>query len=496
MNEDDNWLPPDNMQEGPVAAVAHRTSPTNMGLALLAHLAAHDFGYLSTGRMLERLERMLNAIHNLERYNGHLYNWYDTRTLEPLHPHYVSTVDNGNLAGHLLTLRPGLLELADTPVWDARALAGLADTAEVLGTALKAEKLDCPAWRAFHKAIEDSREASFPSLDEAADCLQRLLMLAEGLQAACRPEPGGDAAFWQNALIDQCRDIHDDIHRVLLPTAVTLTDHSLGLPTWRRLTGLDPRALPESARVRASEVRDLAVERVALADRLARRAAELADMDFDLLYDPRRDLLSIGYNVDERRRDASYYDLLASEARLAYFVAIASGQLPQDSWFSLGRLLTGVDGDPVLLSWSGSMFEYLMPALVMPSYPGSLLECTCRGPCAARSSTAATTACPGAYPNRVTTPWMPTFITSTARSACRAWVSNPAWARTWSSLPTPRSWPSCSRPKPPVATCANWPRRGRPAASACTRPWTARPCVCRAAKTRPYCLSLCPTIRA
>ena len=125
MNEDDNWLPPDNMQEGPVAAVAHRTSPTNMGLALLAHLAAHDFGYLSTGRMLERLERMLNAIHNLERYNGHLYNWYDTRTLEPLHPHYVSTVDNGNLAGHLLTLRPGLLELADTPVWDARALAGL-----------------------------------------------------------------------------------------------------------------------------------------------------------------------------------------------------------------------------------------------------------------------------------------------------------------------------------------------------------------------------------
>ena len=379
VNEDDNWLPPDNMQEGPVAAVAHRTSPTNMGLALLAHLAAHDFGYLSTGRMLERLERMLNAIHNLERYNGHLYNWYDTRTLEPLHPHYVSTVDNGNLAGHLLTLRPGLLELADTPVWDARALAGLADTAEVLGTALKAEKLDCPAWRAFHKAIEDSREASFPSLDEAADCLQRLLMLAEGLQAACRPEPGGDAAFWQNALIDQCRDIHDDIHRVLLPTAVTLTDHSLGLPTWRRLTGLDPRALPESARVRASEVRDLAVERVALADRLARRAAELADMDFDLLYDPRRDLLSIGYNVDERRRDASYYDLLASEARLAYFVAIASGQLPQDSWFSLGRLLTGVDGDPVLLSWSGSMFEYLMPALVMPSYPGSLLECTCRG---------------------------------------------------------------------------------------------------------------------
>lgn len=379
VNPENNWLPPDNMQEQPVAVVAHRTSPTNMGLALLAHLAAYDFGYLSAGRMLERLERMMNTMAGLERHNGHLYNWYDTQTLQTLNPPYISTVDNGNLAGHLLTLRSGLLELADAPAFDVRVLTGLGDTADVLADALRAEGVDCPAWQAFLHGVETARTTSFLTLEEAADHLQRLLTLAEGLRASCRPASDGDAAFWENALLEQCQDIHADIHRYLLPAAATLTDRRLNMPTWRDLAALDVRVLPESARARASEVRGLAMERIALAERLADRAAELADMDFALLYDTKRDLLSIGYNVNERRRDASYYDLLASEARLTYFVAIATGQLPQDSWFSLGRLLTGVDGEPVLLSWSGSMFEYLMPPLVMPSYTGSLLDSTCRG---------------------------------------------------------------------------------------------------------------------
>ncbi|MCH5276813.1 MAG: cyclic beta 1-2 glucan synthetase [Desulfovibrionaceae bacterium] len=379
VRDEDNWLPPDNIQESPVAAVAHRTSPTNMGLALLAHLAAHDFGYLSSGRMLERLERMLNAIHGLERYTGHLYNWYDTRTLKTLHPPYISTVDNGNLAGHLLTLRSGLLELADAPVWNAFFLPGLADTAELLDSALKAESPGCPAWRKFRKALDEARARSFPSLDEAADCLQGLRILADGLESACHADPDGEAAFWLAAIIRQCRDIHDDLRNFLPPAGVTLAHPDLAMPTLRQLAGLDASAMPGPARDRAMRVRELAAGRLAQAERLARQAAELADMDFRLLYDPGRDLLSIGYNVNERRRDTSCYDLLASEARLAYFVAIASGQLPQDSWFSLGRQLTAVHGKPVLLSWSGSMFEYLMPSLVMPGYAGSLLDSTCHG---------------------------------------------------------------------------------------------------------------------
>ena len=119
-----------------------------------------------------------------------------------------------------------------------------------------------------------------------------------------------------------------------------------------------------------------AQERLAAIDRLARQAGEFAHLEYDFLFDEARHLLAIGYNVGERRRDLSYYDLLASEARLGTFVAIAQGELPQESWFALGRLLTSSGGEPTLLSWSGSMFEYLMPLLVMPTYEGTLLDQT------------------------------------------------------------------------------------------------------------------------
>ena len=139
---EDNWLPPDNVQEIPKPTIAHRTSPTNMGMALLSHLAAHDFGYLSTGRLLERVTATLECMAGLERHHGHFYNWYDTQSLLPLAPRYVSTVDSGNLAGLLLTLRPGLLGLVDTPLFDQRTLSGLGDTLDVLQQALQDGNLD------------------------------------------------------------------------------------------------------------------------------------------------------------------------------------------------------------------------------------------------------------------------------------------------------------------------------------------------------------------
>ena len=154
-----------------------------------------------------------------------------------------------------------------------------------------------------------------------------------------------------------------------------------GIPTLRQLARIEPLCWPADAG--AESVRERARERIAAIEQLAQQAGDLALMDYRFLYDAARDLLAIGYNVDERRLDASYYDLLASEARLASFVAIAQGQLPQDNWFALGRLLTTSGGEPVLLSWSGSMFEYLMPLLVMPSYEGTLLDQTCRAAVAA-----------------------------------------------------------------------------------------------------------------
>ena len=228
---EDHGLPADNFQETPEPRVAHRTSPTNIGMGLLATLAAHDLGFIATDVLARRIDATLTTMEGLERHEGHLLNWYDTQSLAALPPRYVSTVDSGNLAGALMTLASGL------------------------------------------------REAGLPEL--------------------------------------------------------------------------------------------------------AARASAFADaMGFRFLYDPQRRILSIGFRLADAegpgRLDNSYYDLLASEARLASFIAIARGELPETHWFHLGRLVTSVSGLPTLLSWSGTAFEYLMPLLVMKSYPGTLLDQSCR----------------------------------------------------------------------------------------------------------------------
>ncbi|HET7755304.1 MAG TPA: glucoamylase family protein, partial [Anaeromyxobacteraceae bacterium] len=231
MGPEDHGLPPDNFQEVPEPKVAHRTSPTNIGMGLLSTLAAHDLGFIETPELAHRVDAMLTTMEGLERFEGHPFNWYDTRSLAPLPPRYVSTVDSGNLAG-------------------------------------------------------------------------ALIVMSEGLRA-------------------------------------------LGLES------------------------------------LARRAAAFADgMSFRFLYDPRRHLFAIGYrgagDDGPGRLAPAHYDLLASEARLASFIAIAKGEVPEEHWFHLGRTATSVQGVATLLSWSATMFEYLMPLLVMRSYPGTLLDDSCR----------------------------------------------------------------------------------------------------------------------
>ncbi len=347
---DDHWLPPDNYQEYRVAAVAHRTSPTNIGLALLANLSAYDFGYLPAGQLIERTANTLRTMDRLERHRGHFYNWYDTQTLQPLPPRYVSTVDSGNLAGHLLTLRAGLLALADDRILPARLFDGLSDTLALLGDAAQ-----------LRTELESACAAPPRTLAAARACLERL---AAGAADAAAAE--SDVGGWAHALARQCREALDEL-AFFAPCELD------AIPTLRQLARLDPTRSPHIAQASAR-----ARDRVATVERLARQCGELARMEYEFLFDKSRHLLTIGYNVDERRADPGYYDLLASEARLSSFVAIAQGQLPQESWFALGRLLTGTAGEPVLLSWSGSMFEYLMPLLVMPTYDNTLLDQTCR----------------------------------------------------------------------------------------------------------------------
>lgn len=384
VGEEDRWLPPDNIQQHPALVVAHRTSPTNIGLALLANLAAHDLGYLQTGGVIERIRLSLATMELLPRYRGHFYNWYDTQTLQPLPPRYVSTVDSGNLAGHLLTLRQGLLALAEAPVLAPCTFRGMADTLGILeetrGTATGKDEDLVRALMMFRDRLDAVLAQSPATLADAETVLAALSAQAQMIAAAW-PMPA-DAAekepvpHWPAMLVDACLAAQVEL-RYLVPWLSPTQDahdrpaDGAGAAAIPNLRGLANGSQGELAQQRARE-------RIHQLERLAHLAGQYSLMEYDFLYDPARHLLAIGYNAEERRIDSSYYDLLASEARLASFVAIAQGQLPQESWFALGRSLTEVNGAATLLSWSGSMFEYLMPQLVMPSYPDTLLDQTMR----------------------------------------------------------------------------------------------------------------------
>ena len=398
---EDHWLPPDNYQEHPAPAVGHRTSPTNMGLALLANLSAYDFGYIPAGQLIDRTTNALRTMGKLERYRGHFYNWYDTQSLKPLTPTYVSTVDSGNLAGHLLTLRPGLLALPDHRILEGRWFDGLGDTLRIL---VDATGEAAPARLAqMQKDLASTSAAPPDTLAAARLCLERLATSAAEVVGSLDGDPASQANWWARALTRQCQDALEELAFLapwtLLPPSPDRPSEFRNvdeIPTLRELAGYEVELLPAiedrsgshaapgqnewlgELRRCITEASHRARARIAAIESLARQAGELADMEYDFLFDNARHLLAIGYNVGERRRDSSYYDLLASEARFSSFVAIAQGKLPQESWFALGRLLTTAGGKPILLSWSGSMFEYLMPLLVMPTFEDTLLDQTCK----------------------------------------------------------------------------------------------------------------------
>ncbi|MEK7867205.1 MAG: glucoamylase family protein, partial [Planctomycetota bacterium] len=396
----ENWLPPDNVQETPDRRVAHRVSPTDMGLALLSNLSAYDMGYLSGGQLLDRVAHSIESLEQLERHRGHFFNWYDTLTRKALPPLYVSSVDSGNLVGQLWVLCRGMLELPAGPVVPAGATEGMRDTLRILAGQLD-PPAESPAGRASLLVRCDrtalasvARLLQHPpgGLAATAAWLTGLgtesLRLASSIDSMRHPE----ASWWAHALERQVRSFLEDLTEMAPWLAVRVgpadrrrveeIDRARSL---RDLVPLAQRAA-EAARTAPNdgmaEAFRLGAERISArlrqVDALAQRCSGLADADFSFLYDPRRKLLSIGYWTSERRLDNSFYDLLASEARLASYVAIASGQLPVDHWFALGRRLTTTGGGPVLLSWSGSMFEYLMPLLVMPALEGTLLDETCR----------------------------------------------------------------------------------------------------------------------
>jgi cyclic beta-1,2-glucan glucanotransferase len=349
----DHMLPPDNFQEDPAPVLAHRTSPTNLGLYLLSVVTARDFGWVGTIDAIERLEATLSTMTGMARYRGHFYNWYDTQDLRPLDPQYVSSVDSGNLAAHLITLANACREWRDLPLQNARRLAGIEDA----------------VWLAHREAdrLRDGRRTQIVTWRQLDDALG---LLTAGLLRA-RPD-GESIVDLLEDLSKQAETIADIVRALALERGGDADADMLfwAQATHRAIEGHRRDLVPSAGATAALTARLSALENTA-------RTMAL-EMDFGFLLDRDRKLLSIGYRVADGTLDPSCYDLLASEARLASFLAIAKGDVPARHWFRLGRAVTPVAHGAALISWSGSMFEYLMPSLVMRAPAGSLIERTSR----------------------------------------------------------------------------------------------------------------------
>jgi cyclic beta-1,2-glucan synthetase len=343
-------LPPDNFQETPQPIIAHRTSPTNIGLYVLSVVCARDFGWIGQAEAADRLEATFATMARMATHRGHFYNWYDTRDLRPLEPQYISSVDSGNLAGHLLTTANAARQWRAAPLGHAGKLVGVTDALDLAreeaARLREVHKSQSVTWRRLENdlgALAASLEQAGGAepLDERWDILERqaeLIIDAAGeIAIEVGPPASGDLLFWTGA-VRACIASH---RRDLDPPLAS---------------GLDAR--------------------LASLEQVARAAA--MEMDFKFLLDPDRLLLSIGYRAADGALDPNCYDLLASEARLASFVAIAKGDAPARHWFRLSHAVTPADHGAALISWSGSMFEYLMPSLVIRAPPESLIEETNR----------------------------------------------------------------------------------------------------------------------
>ena len=424
----DNWLPPDNYQEDPRGVVAHRTSPTNIGLYLLSVVSARDLGFITAREALQRLEQTLTTLSIMERRNGHVLNWYDTTNLQPLEPQYVSTVDSGNLAAYLWTLREASLELGRAPLLDAPILEAARDALELAGAALLQEQAASRIRLGLPGELSDLSERLSSASGELSSgtlpALTTFARLNEALEQLTRASwverAGGDVRYWveqaarvvataraQASELAPCLEwiasapplleqgeAHDLYHDMLARLGRASSPQQLAAAAsvcLAELPGLEQRLSERTgseAFACVSFLKELGARLLsthAACEALLQRAAEVAEdavelangMDFRFLFDTERSLFAIGYNVSSARLDGSHYDLLASEARLASLVAISKGDAPLDHWWKLARPRTRTGAGKVLLSWSGSMFEYLMPLLVTGAQRDTLLWETC-----------------------------------------------------------------------------------------------------------------------
>ena len=429
VDDENNWLPPDNFQIDPQPVVAHRTSPTNIGLLFLSTVAARDFGYVGTLELVERLEMSFKTLDKLKKYRGQFLNWYDTKTLEPLKPEYISTVDSGNLAGHLLALKQALIELTARPIFHQEIVSGLYDTVKLMSEEAKRLTIIRQKTEAVTvKQLRNETEACVKLFENADDIaidnlignLARHAEIINDISNALAQEHGDahfiELRFWSHSLLYQTSTIKRDLNAFspwknkeitdVLPKIKELPENlkrewneifetlesfeSLSVITKKsgeiikKLKDFQNAGAKNDNQIRIGKFIEAVENAQIQAMKLIDRAEDLAEkceqfverMDFKFLIDKERKVFAIGYRVADEKLDNSFYDLLASEARLASFVAIAKGDAPQEHWFRLGRPQTPVDSSRALVSWTATMFEYLMPLLVMRDFKSTLLDQT------------------------------------------------------------------------------------------------------------------------
>lgn len=357
VNEENNFLAPDNYQENPYKGVAYRTSPTNIGMGLISNVVAYDLGYIPLCEVVDRLELILEGMEKLERYKGHYLNWYDTRSLEGLWPRYISTVDSGNLLGYLMVIKKSLEEYKDNPIIRSDEIEGIKDTLKILG-------IDCDDLDIDIKNYKTEFERILNILDEE-------IAIKEDRERAYWLEKAKKEVKLKLAYYDY---IFDGINKLF-----TKKFREKAPSTYELI-----KYIQELSDISSKEFKVVLKEKLALLRTLINRIDSVISkitkiiekMDFKFLYNPGRGLFYIGFNIEENSSGSSYYDLLASESRATSFITIALNEVPKEHWFKLSRAMTNAFNEKALISWSGTMFEYFMPSLIMKSYKDTLLNMT------------------------------------------------------------------------------------------------------------------------
>lgn len=372
VNEENNYLAPDNYQEKPFKGIAHRTSPTNIGMGLITNLIAYDLAYLPLGGVISRLEMVLDGMRGLEKFHGHYLNWYDTKTKAPLWPRYVSTVDSGNLLGYLWIISETLKDLKDKPLIRKEEILSIRDTFRLIREEEKIEVFDTLPDEVEFKDYKET-------LKEELDLINNTLKSIELSEKDIKVEK---EHYWIKKLkgeiefkLDFYDYIFEGIEKLFIDKFIEEKVPSL-IEIIELLKDIKNSSGKEYKNILSKKIEDLEE----FNDRIDRVISEIQsimeDMDFKVVFNKERGLFAIGYNLEENSLGNSYYDLMASEARAASFLAIARGEVPKDHWYNLSRNMTKAFGNKSLVSWSGTMFEYFMPFQIMKNFENTLWDLT------------------------------------------------------------------------------------------------------------------------